>query len=136
MTKSVRLHYKYGLNPTIPTCYFCGQPKDEIVLLGDSIATEAPMYCGVIDYEPCSECQEHMKTGIILIGVDEEQTQDLQNPCRSGHFLVVTEDCIRRLFKTKALVESVLDKRIAFVDRRIAEELVLHDNTTKEGQGK
>jgi hypothetical protein len=30
----MRLHNEYGLNPTIPICFFCGESKDEVALLG------------------------------------------------------------------------------------------------------
>lgn len=30
----VKISPKYGVNPTIPCCFFCGKPKNEIALLG------------------------------------------------------------------------------------------------------
>lgn len=41
---SVRLHPKYGVNPTIPTCFWCGKDKNEIALLGAAYKEEAPMH--------------------------------------------------------------------------------------------
>ena len=34
MSNSIKLSEKYGVNPTIPVCFFCGMPKNEIALLG------------------------------------------------------------------------------------------------------
>jgi hypothetical protein len=48
---SLRLHSKHGLNPTIPTCYFCGKEKNELVLLGAAYKEQAPMHM-TLDKEP------------------------------------------------------------------------------------
>ena len=63
MANSIPLSPKHGLNPTIPVCAWCGEPKNEIALMG-RIKTDvrgedpqAPMHC-VLDYEPCEHCQE------------------------------------------------------------------------------
>ena len=78
----IRLSPKYGLNPTIPVCFFCGKQKNEIALLGrisnrkrvrtawggsseqvfDS-DVEAPRNM-ILDYEPCDECKEKFKEGV------------------------------------------------------------------------
>lgn len=31
---SLRLHSKYGVNPTIPTCFYCCKSKNMLILLG------------------------------------------------------------------------------------------------------
>lgn len=31
---SIKLSPKHGVNPTIPVCFFCGKPKNEIALMG------------------------------------------------------------------------------------------------------
>lgn len=31
---SIKLSSKHGVNPTIPVCFFCGEEKNEIALLG------------------------------------------------------------------------------------------------------
>ena len=60
MSDSIKLSPKYGVNPTIPCCFFCGKEKNEIALLGKvgkrDEDIEAPMHM-VIDYEPCDECR-------------------------------------------------------------------------------
>lgn len=75
MNDSIQLSPEHGLNPTIPVCFFCGESKNEIALMGrihskkgarDDV--KAPMYM-VLNYEPCDECIEKFKQGVLLIEV-------------------------------------------------------------------
>lgn len=56
MGKSIKISKKYGVNPTIPVCFFCGEQKNEVALLGHigdyrkGEDIEAPRYA-VLDYE-------------------------------------------------------------------------------------
>lgn len=34
MSKGIKISPKYGLNPTIPVCFWCGKQKNEIALMG------------------------------------------------------------------------------------------------------
>ena len=43
MSNQIRLHKQFGLNPTLSTCFYCGQETGEIALLGASYDGEAPM---------------------------------------------------------------------------------------------
>ena len=80
MSNSIKLSNKYGVNPTICKCFFCGADK-YIALLGQigdrrkHEDIEAPKSC-VMDYEPCDECQEYMKQGVTLIEVSDTQPKD------------------------------------------------------------
>ncbi len=65
---SLRLHKEHGVNPTIPLCYFCGKEKGELVMLGAAYKEKAPMNM-VINKEPCPDCVENMKKGIMFISV-------------------------------------------------------------------
>lgn len=66
----IRLHPIYGLNPTMAQCYYCGGLRGDIVMLGASIKEEAPRSM-VIDLEPCDECKEKFKDGVICHEVDD-----------------------------------------------------------------
>ena len=74
---SIKISPKYGVNPTIPVCFFCGKPKNEIALMGKMGREdlEAPRNL-VLDYEPCDECKEHMSKGVALIVVSNKQPED------------------------------------------------------------
>lgn len=119
----IRLHKDHGLNPTMPTCFYCGESKNEIALLGAASKKitgeeKAPMHGPVIDMEPCDNCKDYMKQGVILIGVVEEKTHNEKNPYRSGHFMVVKDDVVRRNFNPE-MAERVIESRCAFIDHRI-----------------
>lgn len=79
----VKISPKYGVNPTIPCCFFCGKPKNEIALLGKiggrGEDLEAPKNV-VLDYEPCDECKENMSKGVALIVVSDVQPEDNRPP--------------------------------------------------------
>ena len=71
-TKGVLLSPKYGVNPTIPICFWCGKEREEVALIGrigdgrKGEDFEAPMHM-VIDYEPCDECKKNMALGFTVM---------------------------------------------------------------------
>ena len=68
---SIRLSKKHGVNPTIPICFFCKEHKNEIVLMGKlKNDAEAPKNI-IVDYEPCDECKEKFKKGVLIIEVSQ-----------------------------------------------------------------
>ena len=79
---SIKVSKKYGVNPTIPVCFFCGEEKNEIALLGKITnkqtkeEIEAPMRM-VLDYEPCDKCKEAWSQGVAIIEVTQK---DLGRP--------------------------------------------------------
>lgn len=130
MSYGILLDAKHGVNPGLEQCFFCGEAKGVIMWgriktstrealrkggVPASNSGEAPrMMC--LDKEPCQKCQEHMKMGIILISVREPTTQEERdNPHRTGGWVVVKDDLIRRAFHPEELVESVLKHRMAFI---------------------
>ena len=80
---SIKVSEKYGVNPTIPVCFFCGEEKNEVALLGKITCkhtheeVEAPMRM-VLDYEPCDKCKEQWSKGVAIIEVTKN---DLGRPC-------------------------------------------------------
>lgn len=96
MSKSIRISEKHGVNPCIPICFFCGKEKNEVALLGRlPNDAEAPMKA-VLNYEPCEECAEHMKTGIIVCVVRDGS--DPENPDRTGGWFVIREEAAVAVF--------------------------------------
>ena len=104
---SIQLHSKYGVNPTIPTCFFCGKEKNEVALLGAAYEEEAPMHM-VIDKEPCDECKGYMAQGVMLVGVLDGT--DHGNPYRTGKICVIKAEAAQRIFP------SIGNNRGAFVE--------------------
>jgi hypothetical protein len=73
---------KHGVNPSIPICFYCGEGKNEVALLGKLKGdVEAPHYC-LLDMEPCDLCKERRESGIHLIIVSGDQTDEIEDQRR------------------------------------------------------
>jgi len=119
---SIQLHRKHGVNPTMPICFYCGEEKGEIVLLGAASKKitgqdEAPRHI-CLDKEPCDKCKEMMSQGVMLIGVRDGDTPS-DNPYRTGEICVITDDAARRMFQPESMVEDVLQRRCAFIEQSV-----------------
>ena len=127
MSKSIKLSPKYGLNPCIPVCFYCGKEKNEIACLGKigkkDEDIEAP-HSAVLDYEPCDECMKVMKNNLLVIGVKKKEN-DREVPIKAnliptGSYCVITPDAAKRIFnlddKTieygRILVDDVIVKNL------------------------
>ena len=103
----IKISPKYGVNPTIPVCFWCGKQKNEIALMGhmkDDI--EAPKNM-VLDYVPCEECQNHMAMGVAILEASDHPNTEGQPPMQKGvyptsRFVVVTTECADRVFSDYA----------------------------------
>lgn len=131
---SIELSPKYGVNPTIPVCFWCGKEKNEIALMGrvrkrESRNTaygtrstrvvdndvEMPMRM-VLDYEPCDCCKEQFSKGVQLIEctnrpVDERPAlskDDIGNSVYpTGRTLVLKPEAAQRMFNIdKSMLEA------------------------------
>jgi hypothetical protein len=115
MKNSIRLSERHGVNPTIPMCFFCGQQKNEIVLMG-KLKGDAEAPKGVVfDQTPCDKCREYMAQGVILISVDEKKSDDNRNPWRTGGWVVVKTKAIDHFPMTDEQKQELLRKRVAFI---------------------
>ena len=82
--KSISISPKHGLNPTIPVCAWCGEPKNEIALLGKIKGTndaQAPMHC-VLDYNPCEHCEEAWSKGVAILEATEKRPTPYRPPIK------------------------------------------------------
>lgn len=109
MSGSIRVHPKYGLNPTLAVCWWCGKDTGEVVLLGAAYKGEAP-HRMVVHREPCPTCTENMKLGITLI----EAADSNGKPEPTGRWCVIREEAAERVFK-EPMLTNVLRARKAFV---------------------
>jgi len=114
--KSIRLSKKFGLNPTIPLCFVCQKPKNEIALLGAAYKEQAPMHM-VLDVQPCDECREkYLKTGVMLVEARQEFTpRGKTKTIPTGTFVVMTEEAFKRIFFNENL-RAIPPGRILFVE--------------------
>lgn len=111
MSKSIKLSPQHGLNPTIPVCFFCGEDKNELVLLGkiNKEDDQAPKRM-IVDFEPCDKCKEKFAKGVLLIEVTTYPEYIgkpiAENAYPTGRYVVVKPEALNGDFKAgrKALV--------------------------------
>lgn len=110
--KGIKLSPKYGVNPTIPICAWCGKEKNEIVLMGrlgdgrKGEDFEAPKNV-LLDYEPCDECRKKWSLGVCLIAVTETPNAEGQPPMPNGVYptgswSVIKREAFERIFEEEA----------------------------------
>lgn len=126
----IKLSPKYGVNPTIPVCFWCGEQKNELALLGRlKDDAEAPRNY-VLDYEPCEECQKTWKLGIALLGVSKKPINDSLPPIKNtseetlyptGQWLVITKEAAKRYFSEVA-TEIITEEEIDNTDSILVEQ--------------
>ena len=124
----VRLSKKYGVNPTIPVCFWCGSEKNEVALMGHIGSRgqdiEAPMRM-VLDYEPCEECKKNFGLGFTVIEATEFPNTTTNMPITdgvypTGRFVVIKPEAAKRIFKidtgkAKTAFMKTSDFRSAFM---------------------
>lgn len=127
---NIRLSEKHGLNPSIPVCYYCGEAKNEVALLGRLPGDEeAPRYC-CLDKQPCDKCQELLEKGVMFIKVrDGAEGPNLE---RLGLILVIRDNALHKVVKEPAL-SRILKQRVAFVDETTWNYLGLNELETTLG---
>lgn len=111
-------HPVHGVNPTVYQCFIRGEDVG-LLLVGIQAArmfgtAKAPRTCGAINKEPCDKCKGYMEQGIILISVRTGET-DTDNPHRTGGWVVLKEEALRRLVVNNELCDDICRKRVAFV---------------------
>ena len=118
MGKDIKLSPKYGVNPSMTTCFWCGKTTG-IALMGRISGgkrggdIEAPKY--VFDgYEPCPECQDTVSKGVMLMEADsipvfEGQPEMQKGVYPTGRWCVMKKESAKRIFDcdaTKAFVDK------------------------------
>lgn len=120
MSDSIRLSPKHGLNPSIETCAWCGGTKG-IALMGKLKGdAEAPKYI-TMNYEPCDDCAEKWKMGIVAIEASNHPLSEGQPPMGenaypTGRHVVVKREAIERMISDEALREQILKAGRALMD--------------------
>ena len=132
MSNGIKLSKKYGVNPTIPICFWCGEMKNEVALLGKLKGDiEAPHSC-ILDYEPCDECKKNMSMGVTLIGTTEKPIREDLPPIRdnetetlypTGQWLVVTKEAAKRYFSEVASEEEIESAEKILVEQEFIDYL-------------
>lgn len=119
----ITLSPRYGVNPTIPVCFWCGEETGEIVLMGHvgdgrkHEDVEMPMHM-ILNYEPCEECQKMMDMGITVMEAtdipNEVSKVELQrNVYPTGRWVVIKPEAAQRVF------DNIGDAKKLFLDRQV-----------------
>lgn len=115
----IRLSKKYGVNPTIPICFWCGNEKNEIALMGKigkgQEDIEAPKHM-VLDYQPCEKCKKLMSKGVTLIEVSQSPNSPNQPTIHEGLYPTGSWSVIRRRAAIELLGEEIAKQHGAFID--------------------
>ena len=120
----MRLHPKYGLNPTMPICIFCGKDKGEVALLGAAYSGEAPPKM-IMDDVPCEACLKLWKPGIAFMEHNGKRA--------TGRHIVMTREGAEKLLEPGPIREQTLKIGKAFVDNKVFEMIKsLFENIDKE----
>lgn len=90
MSNSIRLHKQHGLNPTLCTCFYCGQETGEIALLGAAYDGEAPMHL-CTSVEPCAACKEKFKDAVLILEARPDERDKLQP---TGRWVAVKKEAV------------------------------------------
>lgn len=142
MSNSVKISPRHGLNPSIPICFWCGEEKNEVVLLGkmNKEDSEAPRRI-LIDYKPCEKCKKAFEQGIQVIGVNTTPFFDNQEPLKdegddrlypSGAYFIATEQWVNRVIDDEDIRNSTLKTRKLLMEDNIVKDIV---NQIKEMNG-
>jgi hypothetical protein len=88
---NLRLHRKYGVNPTVAMCCLCGGDTGEVALLGANYPGEAPHRL-IVSPEPCKACRtKYLTEGTLLFALSGEGA-----PQTIG-VVVLSDEAYRRL---------------------------------------
>ena len=131
--KGITVSKEHGVNPCIPVCFWCGEEKNEVALLGKLPGDVAAPMKAIIDFEPCPKCQEFMDQGIMLIGVTTEQPQN-GIPCignglyPTGAWSVIREesDLCQLLLEAESeeFKEQTLKTRKCLIDDEMLKDII------------
>lgn len=131
MVNGIRVSEKFGINPTLCVCFWCGGKTGDLALLGRLKGdVEAPRNT-VINYEPCKDCKEKMESGIALLEVEsvaESGNPPIGKGCDhsfTGRFFVVSENLAKQLFRDGGLVKQVCEQKKAFLPPEVFKLLLM-----------
>lgn len=119
---------KSNIEVALTKCFFCGEDSEIVInktLTSYYAKKVKEMHSKVINKEPCSKCKDYMKKGIIVISVDEDKTEDKNNPYRTGGFWVIKNSAIEDMPIENKLKTSILEKRIMFIEHNLAKDMGL-----------
>lgn len=110
MAKNIKLSPKYGVNPSMSICFFCGEPK-ELLLLGKLPGDVKAPKGVLVDYDPCPKCSEKLQQGVTVIEVttvDNGRAPIQSGAWPTGRWCVLSKESGAKLFKDTGKRNTVL----------------------------
>ena len=143
MSKGITLSKEHGVNPCIPVCFWCGEEKNEIAMLGKLPGdVEAPK-SAVLDFEPCDKCKSFMDQGITLVGVTDKQPEN-GVPCigeglyPTGAWSVLKEESefCKHLLESESeeTRKAILESRKCLIDDKVLRNIIASYEHETEGE--
>ena len=131
----IRVSEKYGVNPSMEQCFYCGEDVGIVLFgamsgaraaaMGGGRDGEAPRrVCFGTHSEPCPKCKGWMEKGVMLVSVRDGQDESEQNPYRSGRMAVVSEDGVRAVFDPES-ADKLCASRFGFIENSAWEKVGL-----------
>lgn len=129
---SIRLSQKYGLNPSIKTCFWCEESTNEIVLFGDHYKhNEKAPHQVIMDYEPCEKCQQDFAQGILIVEATEHPTHAgqarLDQGYPTGRHWIVKPEAIELIFTPEA-AQTILTAGKCMIGQELAKHLGFYEH--------
>lgn len=98
----ILLSEKHGVNPSITTCFYCGEATG-IALMGKLKGdVEAPKEC-CCSLEPCDKCKEKWKNHLLVVEVFNES----RNP--TGRWFAINKSVVSDAYKNTPVALSLED---------------------------
>lgn len=131
----IRLSEKYGVNPTVQKCFWCGGDIG-VALLGKLKGDrEAPREM-VLDYSLCKECEEKKKEYVHLIEAVHEPDYQNQPEIQkdlwpTGRNMWIRDAALINIIHGE-LAKNIIKSRVAFVSSDVFDLLVKMANEANE----
>jgi hypothetical protein len=123
---------KLGVALTKLACVVCNKKLDGDILMNTrltkSMAEKVEAMHGQVTGfadKPCPECLETIGEGIWIIEVNEQLTDDYENPYRTGRQWGVTKDFMEHVVNDEDMLKATLKKQACFMPMQACRELGL-----------
>lgn len=114
-------------------CVVCTKEMNESILINkrltksmaDKVEAMHQQATGFAD-KPCPECLEAIGDGAYIIEVNEQLTEDMSNPYRTGKLWGLKKDFFERLFsEDEKMLKRTLEKQACYVPIEVCDQLGL-----------
>lgn len=112
---------------TYKACPICGKKDEEQseVLLHRRFGDISKLHNQINGYgHPCKECKEMTDKAILFIVIDEDKSENIQDPYRTGEMYGMSEEYVNRVI-TEPLLEQILRVRFTYIDWKTAKYIGL-----------